>query len=127
MNNFKKNDTRLVYSSDGSHLKICKKCREEPCQCVDQVENLVPVVLKKLKCKMRIEKAARGGKIVTVIFDLPYNPPYFESLLKKIKSQLGTGGSLKKNHPHLTIEIQGDHRDKIQKIWEKLQATAVDG
>ena len=37
----------------------------------------------------------RGGKTVTVVFDLPRNPDYFIHLVKKLKAHCGTGGALK--------------------------------
>ena len=46
----------------------------------------------------------RGGKTVTVVFELPVNDPYFTELTKKLKALCGTGGSFKDNK----IEIQGD-------------------
>ncbi len=66
--------------------------------------------------KVRLEKKSRGGKTVTVVFELPLNDAYFEELGKKLKSLCGTGGSFKNN----MIEIQGDHREKIKTHLEKL-------
>jgi len=111
----KNNETRLVYSSDGSHLKICKKCGEDPCVCKDQTKNFVTIDPAKITLKIKLEKNQRGGKLVTVIFDLPYNPPYFEALTKKLKNSLGTGGTFKEQ-----IEIQGDHRQKMSEYLTKL-------
>jgi translation initiation factor 1 len=111
----KNKDTRLVYSSDGSHLKLCKKCGEDPCECTDSPKNLITIVPEKTTLKIKLEKNQRGGKIVTVIHDLPHNPGYFEDLTKKLKNQLGTGGTFKTK-----IEIQGDHREKLETILAKL-------
>jgi translation initiation factor 1 len=66
--------------------------------------------------KMRLEKNGRGGKIVTVLFELPNNETYFEDLTKKLKNHLGTGGTFKKNR----VEIQGDHKTRIQNYLEKM-------
>jgi translation initiation factor 1 len=66
--------------------------------------------------KIRLEKNGRGGKSVTVVFELPHNEAYFKELEKKLKAQCGTGGSYKSN----VIEIQGDHREKIKSYLEKL-------
>ena len=111
----KNKETRLVYSSDGSHLKLCKKCGEDPCECVKSIKNIVPIDPTKTTLKIKLEKNQRGGKIVTVIFDFPFNPPYFEDLAKKLKNHLGTGGTFKDQ-----IEIQGDHRDRIEAYLLKL-------
>jgi len=66
--------------------------------------------------KIRLEKNGRGGKTVTVIFELPNNEAYFNDLQKKLKNLCGTGGAYKNN----VIDIQGDHREKIKTYLEKL-------
>ncbi len=66
--------------------------------------------------KMRLEKNGRGGKTVTVLFDLPNNEPYFNGLTKQLKNTLGTGGTFKDGR----IEIQGDHKTRIQLFLEKM-------
>lgn len=112
----KNKETRLVYSSDGSHLKLCQKCHEDPCLCKGEIIPIIPIEPSKIKIKMRLEKNKRGGKLVTVLFGLPHNPPYFEELTKKLKNQLGAGGTLTKGQE---IEIQGDHREKIKLHLQK--------
>ena len=114
-----KSETRLVYSSDGSHLKLCKKCGEDPCECSDSPKNIVEIVPEKTVIKIKIEKNQRGGKTVTVIHDLPYNPKYFEDLAKKLKNHCGTGGTFKKDSP-IQIELQGEQRDKVEQYLAKL-------
>lgn len=66
--------------------------------------------------KMRLEKNGRGGKTVTVLFELPNNEPYFTELTQKLKNSLGTGGTFKNRR----IEIQGDHKIRIQVFLEKM-------
>lgn len=108
-----KSETRLVYSSDGSHLKLCKKCGEDPCICSNSPANIIPVTPEKTTLKIKLEKNQRGGKLVTVIHDLPHNPPYFEDLAKKLKNHCGTGGTFKKEGKG-QIELQGDQREKVE-------------
>ncbi|MBY0413674.1 MAG: translation initiation factor [Bdellovibrionales bacterium] len=114
-----KSETRLVYSSDGSHLKICKKCGEDPCECTDSPIHIVTVDPIKTTLKIKLEKNQRGGKLVTVIHELPNNPIYFEDLAKKLKNHCGTGGTFKKEGK-AQIELQGDHREKIEAFLTKL-------
>lgn len=66
--------------------------------------------------KMRLEKNGRGGKIVTVLFELPNNETYFLELTKKLKNTLGTGGTFKNSR----IEIQGDHKVRLKAYLEKI-------
>ena len=51
----------------------------------------------------------RGGKTVTVVFDLILTPQDLKALAKLLKQTCGSGGTVKEG----AIEIQGDHREKI--------------
>lgn len=115
----KSSETRLVYSSDGSHLKLCKKCGEDPCECVDSPAHIVTIDPAKVTLKIKLEKNQRGGKLVTVIHDFPFNPTYFEDLAKKLKNHCGTGGTYKKE-VKAQIELQGDQREKVEALLSKL-------
>jgi predicted translation initiation factor SUI1 len=46
---------------------------------------------------------------VTIISDLPLDENGLTELATKLKTRLGTGGTVKDGR----IEIQGDHRDRI--------------
>ncbi len=61
------------------------------------------------KMTVRLERKGRGGKTVTVIDGLRMPMGKMDELLKQLKSRLGTGGTVKDE----SLEIQGDHRDKI--------------
>jgi translation initiation factor 1 len=103
---------RLVYSSDPRQMK-CPRCGEftPGCACV-KTKKITDT--KGLVAKLRIEKAGRGGKSVSVIYDLPNDADYLTALAKKLKTQIGTGGTYKSETN--TIEIQGDHRPRIKEI-----------
>lgn len=65
---------------------------------------------------IRLEKAGRGGKEVTVIYNfVGIGLPEKEQLCKKIKNLAGTGGTVKDGR----IEIQGDQRTKAQTILQE--------
>ncbi len=98
---------KILYSCDGSGKNLAKENKKE--------EAYHQVIPSETCLKLRIEKKGRGGKEVTIIDDLPRNPPFFKSLLKNLKNHIGTGGSFKDN----TIEIQGDHRSKLRTFLEK--------
>jgi translation initiation factor 1 len=115
----KESATRLVYSSDGSHLKLCKKCSEDPCQCIDSPAQITQIEPNKVTLKIKLEKNQRGGKLVTVIHELPFNPSYFEELLKKLKNHCGTGGTYKKEGKG-QMELQGDQREKTEAFLLKM-------
>jgi len=109
-------NTRLVYSTDPKKVK-CPRCGEYTpgCACVSAEKILDP---KGIVAKLRIEKAGRAGKAVSVIFDMPRDPDYLKDLTKKLKGQLGTGGTYKEDSN--TIEIQGEHRPRLRELLAKL-------
>ncbi|MDQ7838379.1 MAG: translation initiation factor [Thermodesulfobacteriota bacterium] len=68
------------------------------------------------KVTVRIDRRGRGGKSVTVIEGLQMPQKESEALLKQLKARLGTGGTVK----DASLEIQGDHRDAIIIVLEKM-------
>ena len=66
--------------------------------------------------KLRIEKAGRGGKTVTVVYDLPRNDAFLKDLGQRLKRECGTGGAVTED----TIELKGEQRDRVRAILEGL-------
>lgn len=66
--------------------------------------------------RIQTSKAGRKGKIVTIITGFATQPETLNKILKQLKTQCGSGGTLKDN----TIEIQGDHKAKILETLSKL-------
>lgn len=62
-----------------------------------------------------LETAGRKGKGVTLVTGLQLGEAALEELGKKLKATCGTGGTVKDG----VIEIQGDHRTKIQDALSK--------
>ncbi len=58
---------------------------------------------------VRLDRKGRGGKSVTVIEGLQLSAKESEKLLKQLKTNLGTGGTVKNG----SLEIQGDHCDAV--------------
>jgi translation initiation factor 1 len=100
----KKEEPNILWTDDPEQQK---KKNKKPSQ--------TPVVPAEYTLKIRLEKNKRGGKSVSVIFELPQNPDFCKKLCKELKSKCGTGGSVKTD----TIEIQGDHRPKLKELLEK--------
>ncbi len=90
-------NTRLVYSTDPN----------------EKVYNFNFVAV------LRIEKAGRGGKTVTVIDQLTKSEPFLKELTKELKSKCGSGGTYLMDRKEGVIEIQGDKRDMIREILTK--------
>lgn len=108
-------NARLVYSSDPKLNQKCPKCKEimAACSCEPEPKagNYVPV--------LRMEKNGRGGKIVTVIDQLPKIKKTLEDLTSELKKKCGSGGTYYMDGKEGVIEIQGDKREMIRKIFEK--------
>jgi len=56
------------------------------------------------------DRKQRGGKTVTVITGVPAGEAALATLAQHLKKLCGSGGTVKDG----TIEIQGDHCDKVQ-------------
>jgi len=66
--------------------------------------------------RVQATRSGRKGKTVTVITGFQAKPETLADLVKQLKAQCGTGGTVKDNE----IEIQGDHKQKIVEILIKL-------
>lgn len=99
-------NSRLVYSTDHTVKKNNKRPKER--HSAD-----LPAALQKVT--VMHERKGRGGKSVTVIAGLQLDNKKRETLLKSLKSGLGTGGAVKGS----TLEIQGDHCDEVMSVLRK--------
>ncbi|MBF1990735.1 translation initiation factor [Fischerella thermalis] len=70
----------------------------------------------KQNLRVQATRAGRKGKTVTVISGFQTKPETLQALVKQLKTQCGTGGTVKDNE----IEIQGEHKQKILEILTKL-------
>ncbi len=103
-----KNDKGLVYSTD--HGRMCPDCGRAVDDCICQSEEPLPPG----DGIVRISRQTQGrkGKPVTLITGLPLKSAELKQLARELKNRCGCGGTVKNN----TLEIQGDHRDKLFEI-----------
>ena len=94
-----------VYSTDPAFKKRCSRCGSYPCRC-PKAKSLPP---KQQNPRIFRDRKGRGGKTVTVVRDLQLTPDDLGALGKRLKKKCGSGGTVKDG----TIEIQGDHREKV--------------
>jgi translation initiation factor 1 len=96
----------LVFSTE--HGKMCPGCGKpvKACCCRLRAGETVG------DGKVRISRETKGrkGAGVTVISGLPLEAAALEGLARDLKKSCGCGGSIKNGR----IEIQGDHRQKLQ-------------
>jgi translation initiation factor 1 len=101
---------RVVYSTDSGRVSTCPRCGQpyNKCRC-DQPGQTTQ---KKGDGIVRImrDRKQRGGKTVTVITGVPGSDAELSALAQQLKKLCGSGGTIKDQ----TIEIQGDHCDKVQ-------------
>ena len=90
---------------------MCPKCGwpEAGCRCSAGFDETVP---ERITARLRIEKAGRKGKTVTVVEDLPRNSAFLRELASELKRACGSGGTAGQT----SIEIQGDRRDTLRKL-----------
>jgi translation initiation factor 1 len=100
-------NNRLVYSSAAG--RVCPTCGqpERGCRCGERPGEKVP---DRPVAKLRMEKAGRGGKTVTVVFGLPRNAAFLKELAQDLKRACGTGGAVLDDG----VELQGDLRDRVR-------------
>ena len=95
---------------------VCPTCGwpERDCKCSSQFarDEALP---KRIVAKLRMEKKGRGGKIVTVVYDLPQNAAFLKELSSELKRACGTGGAVVDGG----VEIQGDLRDRVRDVLVK--------
>lgn len=87
-------NSRLVYSSEGGRVSP----QSEKPHTAPAGDGIV---------RVSRTKAGRRGKTVTLVTGLP--PGDLADVLKELKKLCGAGGAVKEG----TVELQGDHRDKV--------------
>jgi translation initiation factor 1 len=101
-----KNENRTVWSSEQGDLR---KPKEHPAGGTSLPPGQQTVYLHR-------DSSGRGGKAVTLVKKLVLSPDDLKALAKKLKQECGTGGTIRDG----VIEIQGEQRQKIANLLEKL-------
>ncbi|MFH7024782.1 MAG: translation initiation factor [Heteroscytonema crispum UTEX LB 1556] len=99
--NNKSSDKRFVYREFGNGDN--SPALERP------IQELPP---QQQNVRVQATRSGRKGKTVTVITGFQSKPETLQALVKQLKSQCGSGGTVKDNE----IEIQGEHKQKILEI-----------
>jgi translation initiation factor 1 len=96
---------RIVYQEFGSPLS--SEALERP------TPDLPPP---QQNLRIQASRSGRKGKTVTMITGFQSSAETLAKLLKQLKTQCGSGGTVKEN----SLEIQGDHRDKLLQLLTQL-------
>ncbi|MBI5640826.1 MAG: translation initiation factor [Nitrospirae bacterium] len=97
----------LVYSTDRTIPGKGKPAREA-------LHAVLQPALQKVT--VRVDRKARRGRSVTVVEGIRMPDKEREAFLKKLKAELGTGGTL----TLAGLEIQGDHCDSLLAALRKM-------
>ena len=98
----------LVYSTDSG--RICTGCGIPAAQCVCKAASSASVGNGNVRVSR--ETKGRAGKGVTVIKGLPLAAAELAALGKQLRTACGSGGTVKDG----TLEIQGDHADRVVEL-----------
>ncbi len=97
----------IVYSTESG--KLCPECHELAAKCSCRKKQRPPAddgIVRLMR-----ETKGRKGKGVTLIAGVPLNGEALKKLATTLKQKCGSGGSIKEG----IIEIQGDHRDTLER------------
>ena len=100
------NNNKTIWSSEDGDLR-----KKE--QTVSHAKSLPP---QQQTVYLHRESSGRAGKAVTLVKKLILSEDDLKALAKKLKQECGTGGTVKEG----VIEIQGEHREKIADVLQKL-------
>lgn len=101
-------ESRIVYTTGiGRCCPDCGKPKES-CRCSKQ-KVASPSPPADGIIRVGRETKGRRGKGVTIVTGIPLTGQALADLVKTIKHQCGSGGTLKGT----TVELQGDHRDTV--------------
>lgn len=97
----------IVYSTEPGRL--CPDCHELAAKCSCRKKKQAPAsdgIVRLMR-----ETKGRKGKGVTLITGVPLEAEGLKKLATTLKQKCGSGGSIKEG----VIEIQGDHRDMLER------------
>lgn len=104
-------DRRVVYSTAPPFRERCEHCGESICRCAEQ--DALPKDA--MRPRVQREKVGRGGKQVTVVYELNLSESALEELCGRLKKLCASGGTVKGG----TVEIQGDHAERVVEALRK--------
>ena len=101
-----KNENNIVWSSEQGDLRKQTQTSANAASLPSQQQTIY----------LHRESSGRAGKAVTLVKKLSLSEDDLKALAKKLKQECGTGGTIKDG----IIEIQGEHREKIADVLQKL-------
>jgi translation initiation factor 1 len=106
-------NARVVYSTGTGRL--CVGCGRAPGDCRCRSRTSEAPLPARIVAKLRVEKKGRGGKVVSVVYGLPLNTLFLQTLCQELKRACGTGGAVAAAGDG-AIELQGDLRERLREL-----------
>ena len=110
-------DGTLVYSTDGG--RMCPQCRRPVAACACRTAAVAAAAAVPRGdgiARIALDRKGRAGKGVTVVHGLALTGPALLRLGQQLRTACGCGGTVK----DAAIELQGDHRDRVE-AWLRAQ------
>ncbi|WP_218080618.1 translation initiation factor [Anthocerotibacter panamensis] len=99
----------LIYQEFGPR---CPDCGQADCVCVRTIA-LPPT---EQTIRLTVERKGRGGKTVTILTGFVHTASQLQRLAQQLKAHCGAGGTAQEQ----TIEVQGEHRERLALFLNKL-------
>lgn len=106
-------DRRVVYTTGIGRVRTCASCGkpEGTCSCGrDAARQARQGFPDDGYVRLARDRKGRGGKTMTLVHGVPGDDATVAALAKQLKQFCGSGGTVRDG----VIEIQGDHRDRLQ-------------
>ena len=104
---------RVVWTTGAGQIRYCSKCgkSEGECRCREERRmGNASVAPRDGFVRLSLDRKQRRGKAVTIVAGVPGDLAQLTALAQQLRKLCGAGGSLKDGD----IELQGDHRDKVE-------------
>lgn len=98
-----------VYVTGIGRVPVCKRCHQLRTECRCRETSAASVRQDGFIYVAR-DRKGRHGKTVTTVAGMPGDTAALAEATQKLKKLCGSGGTVK----DLVIQIQGDHRDRIE-------------
>jgi len=104
---------RVVWTTGAGQIRYCSKCGkpEGECRCREERRmGSASAAPRDGFVRLSLDRKQRHGKAVTVVAGVPGDLAQLTALAQQLRKLCGAGGSLKDGD----IELQGDHRAKVE-------------
>jgi translation initiation factor 1 len=105
-------NARVVWVTGAGQIRYCGTCGkpEGECRCNERKRMGANSAPKDGFVRLALDRKQRRGKSVTLVSNVPGDLAQLSALAQELRRLCGAGGSLKDG----AIELQGDHRDKVE-------------